>query len=580
MDLGLSGKRALVTGGTRGIGRATVELLAAEGASVAFCARGAEAVEAFAEELRGQGVTVFARAIDVSKEDELKGFIRDAAEALGGLDILVSNVTGGSLKGPEQWQQSLELDLLPLVHLIDEGTPILEAAGGGSIIALSSTFGFDNVWPSSPNSYGAFKAAIVRPASAAAQALAPKGIRVNTVSPGPVYFEDGDWGKIKAWSCSEVYEKVLSSIKLGGMGKPEEVAAVIVSLASPAFGYCVGTNVVCDGGMTVRTQFDRTRSCSDRGGAAHATSGALRLLAHRRRTRRRRPLARRGLRPARAARPARRARCGAMHRAQRLLRDRRACGCRRGHRLHLRCPASAEEAGADRRRRSGMRLLGLHATNSAIDRLSPGGPRLFRTPDVMPGFTALLGNRFLAHPRIAPARIDVVQPSHPLVAGVPSFVTTDEVYVMALRDDLEVLLDTEFEGECPGFEVAHSGPRTRHPILYSRDEGDGRVLYFTLGHCRGRFDVSDLGVADTGVVDRVAWDSAEYRRSCGDAWHGQCTATCGRSARWRRANEQQRNSGRDGGGAGHRPGDRGAAHGGRVRRARARRGRRSARRGG
>ena len=104
------------------------------------------------------------------------------------------------------------------------------------------------------SSYGAFKAAIIRHASSAAQALAPKGIRVNTVSPGPVYFEEGDWGKIKA-GRPEVYEKVLGSIKLGRMGKPEEVAAVIVSLASPAFGYCVGTNVVCDGGMTVRTQY-------------------------------------------------------------------------------------------------------------------------------------------------------------------------------------------------------------------------------------------------------------------------------------------------------------------------------------
>ena len=254
MDLGLTGKRALVTGGTRGIGRATVELLAAEGASVAFCARNEEAVEAFAAELRDAGVAVFAQAIDVSKEDQLKGFIRDAAENFGGLDILVSNVTGGSIKGPDQWQQSLELDLLPLVHLIDEGTPILEAAGGGSIIALSSTFGFDNVWPSSPNSYGAFKAAIVRHASAAAHALAPKGIRVNTVSPGPVFFEEGDWSKIKA-GRPEVYDRVLGSIPLGRMGEPSQVAAVIVGLASPAMGYCVGTNVVCDGGMTVRTQF-------------------------------------------------------------------------------------------------------------------------------------------------------------------------------------------------------------------------------------------------------------------------------------------------------------------------------------
>ena len=254
MDLGIAGKKALVTGGTRGIGRATVELLAAEGASVAFCARNQEAVDELAAELKGKGVTVFARAIDVSNEEQLKAFITDAAAALGGLDILVSNVTGGSLKGPEQWQQSLDLDLMPLVHAIDVATPIMEAAGGGSIIAMSSTFGFDNVWPSSPNSYGAFKAAIIRHASAAAHALAPKGIRVNTVSPGPVYFADGDWGKIKA-GRPEVYDKVLGSIPLGRMGDPKEVAAVIVSLASPAMGYCVGTNVVCDGGMTVRTQY-------------------------------------------------------------------------------------------------------------------------------------------------------------------------------------------------------------------------------------------------------------------------------------------------------------------------------------
>lgn len=177
--------------------------------------------------------------------------------------------------------------------------------------------------------------------------------------------------------------------------------------------------------------------------------------------------------------------------------------------------------------RRGSRLLALHATNSAIDPPEPGGARIFRTPDVMPEFTALLGNRFLAHPKIAPARIDVVQPEHPLVRGVPSFVTTDEIYVMALRDDLDVVLDTEFSGDCPGFEVSDSGPRARHPILYTRHEGAGRVVYFTLGHCRGRFDVSDLGIPDLGVVDRVAWESAEYRevlRRCvawavhGDEW--------------------------------------------------------------
>ena len=99
MDLGLSGKRALVTGGTRGIGRATVDMLVAEGASVAFCARNAESVEEVAADLRSRGATVFARAFDVSDEAALKGFIQDAAKEFGGLDILVSNVTAGSVKG-------------------------------------------------------------------------------------------------------------------------------------------------------------------------------------------------------------------------------------------------------------------------------------------------------------------------------------------------------------------------------------------------------------------------------------------------------------------------------------------------
>jgi type 1 glutamine amidotransferase len=180
--------------------------------------------------------------------------------------------------------------------------------------------------------------------------------------------------------------------------------------------------------------------------------------------------------------------------------------------------------------RGGTRLLALHATNSAIDAPLAGGPKVFGTPDAMPEFTALLGNRFLAHPKIAPTRIEIVQPEHPLVAGVPSFVTTDELYVMELRDDLDVILDTEFTGDCPGFEVSHSGSRTRHPVLFTRVEGEGEVVYFTLGHCRGRFDVSDLGIADTGVVDRVAWESAEYRkvlRRC-VAWavHGGAWQKC------------------------------------------------------
>jgi 3-oxoacyl-[acyl-carrier protein] reductase len=255
VDLGLTGKRAIVTGASRGIGRATAELLVAEGVShIAICARGAEGVAEAAAVLEVAGATVFARPVDVAEPGAVTAFVNDAAAAFGGIDLLVSNVSAGSQKGPEQWLKSFQADLMPLVDAVDAVTPHMETAGGGAIVSLSSTFGFDNIWPSSPNSYGAFKAAVVRHASSLAHALAPKGIRVNTVSPGPIEFEGGDWGNMKV-NRREIYDKVQGSIPLGRHGQLDEVASAIVYLLSPRSGFCVGTNVVCDGGMTVRVQF-------------------------------------------------------------------------------------------------------------------------------------------------------------------------------------------------------------------------------------------------------------------------------------------------------------------------------------
>ena len=180
--------------------------------------------------------------------------------------------------------------------------------------------------------------------------------------------------------------------------------------------------------------------------------------------------------------------------------------------------------------RAGGRLLALHATNSAIDSPVPGAERVYRTPNAMPEFSALLGNRFLAHPRITPMRIEMVKPEHPLVSGIPAFVTTDEIYVSELANDLEVIMDAPYDGPCPGFETQQVPGRTRHPVLFSRPEGSGSVVSFTLGHCRGRFDVADQGIEDLGVTDTAAWESPEFRtilRRCVDwAVHGDDVSQC------------------------------------------------------
>ena len=190
-------------------------------------------------------------------------------------------------------------------------------------------------------------------------------------------------------------------------------------------------------------------------------------------------------------------------------------------------PTTAQAQALTARVADGGRLLGLHATNSAIDAPVPGAERIFRTPDAMPEFTALLGNRFLGHPPITQVQVDVVDASDPLVAGLSSFTTTDEVYVSLWSDDAHVLLDTELTAQCRGFEqipeLTAVLPGARLPVLARRRTGGG-VVYFTLGHCRGRFDVQDLGHADLGMRDRIAWESPGYREVLGRclAWavHG------------------------------------------------------------
>lgn len=254
MDLQLQGRRALVTGASRGIGRAIAETLAEEGCALALCARGSEALEKTAAQLRERGAQVYADAVDVTDPEALTAFVDRSAQELDGLDIVVSNVSAGASKAGDQWQKSLDGDLVPLVRLIEAAVPHLEQQGGGAIVSIGTTNAFDTVRPASANAYSAIKAAVIHHASAQAHVLARKGIRVNTVSPGPIEFTGGDWEKIRE-GRREVYDEVLAKIPVGRYGRPEDVAAAVAYLVSPRAGFTNGVNLVVDGGIVTRVQF-------------------------------------------------------------------------------------------------------------------------------------------------------------------------------------------------------------------------------------------------------------------------------------------------------------------------------------
>jgi NAD(P)-dependent dehydrogenase (short-subunit alcohol dehydrogenase family) len=253
MDLGLTGKRALVTGASKGIGLATAKRLAAEGTSVAICARGEAGVKEAANVLEATGTIVHSAAVDVGDQEALLDFVADSAERLGGLDIVVHNTSASVGSGPDQWANSFQLDLMALVHLVDAALPALKACGAGAVVAIGTTNAIETAPPAAANSYGALKAAMIQHASALGHTLAPMGIRVNTVSPGPVLFEGSVWEAIKS-RRAELFDSVVASIPLGSMASDHDVANAVAFLASPAAGHITGANLVVDGGFTKRVQ--------------------------------------------------------------------------------------------------------------------------------------------------------------------------------------------------------------------------------------------------------------------------------------------------------------------------------------
>jgi len=247
MDLQLSGKRVLVTGGTRGIGRAIVATFLDEGAVVGFCGRDAEKVAITNEELRSRG-DVTGSVVDVGDGDALAAWVETSAETFGGLDIVVANVSALAVPDTEEnWQTSFNVDVMHTVRLVRAAMPHLERSDAASIIAISSVSGRESDFASGP--YGTAKTAIVGYIHGLAMQLAGKNIRANTVSPGNTYFEGGFWHSIETGDPA-LYEFALGLNPTGQMGTPEEIAAPVVFLASPAARRVSGTNLVVDGALT------------------------------------------------------------------------------------------------------------------------------------------------------------------------------------------------------------------------------------------------------------------------------------------------------------------------------------------
>lgn len=257
MDLGLKGKKAIVTGGTRGIGRAIAELLAQEGCDVAICARNADQIADAVKDMSAKhGTKVWGDVADISDGASLTGFVQAAGKELGGIDVLVSNASALAIGNTEEaWQNGLSIDILGAVRSVDAALPMLTASaeknGDAAIVAIGSV---SSVSATEPSAYGAVKGAMVHYVKGMAKKLAPSHVRANVISPGTVYFKGGVWHMVEE-NMPDIYKENLERNPMGRMATPEDIANATVFLASPRSCFTTGINMLVDGAITDRVNY-------------------------------------------------------------------------------------------------------------------------------------------------------------------------------------------------------------------------------------------------------------------------------------------------------------------------------------
>lgn len=256
MDLNLSGKNAIILGGTRGIGRAIADTLADEGANVAICARGEDQVKEAVSALSAKGVRATGSPVDVTDGEALKTWITSVASELGGVDILISNAGAMAQGGdPASWKKNFDVDVMGAVNAFDAAEPFLAKAaeknGDASFTIIASV---SAAIADQAGSYGPIKASLVHMAKGLARQHGARKIRVNTVSPGMVYFEGGIWNTVET-NMPEFYAKALSRVPSGRCATAQEIANATVFLASPASTYTTGSNLIVDGATSNRVNF-------------------------------------------------------------------------------------------------------------------------------------------------------------------------------------------------------------------------------------------------------------------------------------------------------------------------------------